>query len=238
MNLIRRRVPDFDINKVGLDDKVAFDLLNAGETVGVFQLESGGMISLCKRFGVSRIEDIIALIALYRPGPMDLIPDFIARKKGEREVKYEHPLLEEVSSETYGILIYQEQVQRAANVLAGYSLGDADILRRAMGKKKPEEMAKQRKIFVEGCERRVNKIKSKKANKIFDLLEKFAGYGFNKSHSAAYGLISYQTAYLKAKLSGRIHVRPAFQRDQQHGQDCRVRERVLFAWASGSCLRT
>ncbi|MEZ5329424.1 MAG: DNA polymerase III subunit alpha [Verrucomicrobiales bacterium] len=197
VNFIRRRVPDFDINQVGLDDKIAFNLLNAGETVGVFQLESGGMISLCKRFGVSRIEDIIALIALYRPGPMDLIPDFIARKKGEKEVVYEHPLLEEVSSETYGILIYQEQVQRAANVLAGYSLGDADLLRRAMGKKKPEEMEKQRHIFVEGCER-VNKIKAKKANKIFDLLEKFAGYGFNKSHSAAYGMISYQTAYLKA----------------------------------------
>lgn len=197
VHFIRRRKPDFDINEVGLDDKVAFNLLNAGETVGVFQLESGGMISLCKRFGVTRIEDIIALIALYRPGPMDLIPDFIARKKGEKEVKYEHPLLEEVSAETYGILIYQEQVQRAANVLAGYSLGDADLLRRAMGKKKPEEMDKQRHIFVEGCER-VNKIKAKKANKIFDLLEKFAGYGFNKSHSAAYGMISYQTAYLKA----------------------------------------
>ena len=197
VTFIRRRVPDFDINQVGLEDEIAFNLLNAGETIGVFQLESGGMISLCKRFGVTRIEDIIALIALYRPGPMDLIPDFIARKKGEKEVVYEHPLLEEVSAETYGILIYQEQVQRAANVLAGYSLGDADLLRRAMGKKKPEEMAKQRLIFVEGCER-VNKIKAKKANKIFDLLEKFAGYGFNKSHSAAYGLISYQTAYLKA----------------------------------------
>lgn len=197
VDLIRHREPDFQLDVTALDDKAAFELLNRGETTGVFQLESGGMMSLCRRFGVDRIEDIIALIALYRPGPMDLIDDYIKRKKGKTEVVYLHPLLEEVSAETYGILIYQEQVQKAANVLAGYSLGEADLLRRAMGKKKVSEMQKQRKMFVEGCAR-VNQIPERKANEIFDLLEKFAGYGFNKSHSAAYGLISYQTAYLKA----------------------------------------
>ncbi len=197
LDLIHVHTPDFDMEKIGLENEAAFELLNRGETVGVFQLESGGMMNLCRQFQVDRIEDIIALIALYRPGPMDLIPDFIDRKKGKKKVTYLHPLLEEASEETYGILIYQEQVQRAANLLAGYSLGDADILRRAMGKKKLSEMVKQRKMFVEGCDR-VNKIPEKKANEIFDLLEKFAGYGFNKSHSAAYGLISYHTAFLKA----------------------------------------
>ncbi len=197
IDLIHPTVPDFDIGKIPFDDPATYALLNAGDTCGVFQLESGGMVDLCKRFGVDRIEDIIALIALYRPGPMDLIPDYIDRKKGRKKVKYLHPLLEEVSKETHGILIYQEQVQKAANVLAGYSLGDADLLRRAMGKKDDAEMAKQRATFVDGC-KRFNDIPQKQADGIFDLLEKFAGYGFNKSHSAAYGLISYQTAFLKA----------------------------------------
>ncbi len=197
MDLIHAQTPDFELDNEGYDDKAAFDLLNRGETTAVFQLESGGMMSLCRQFEVNRIEDIIALIALYRPGPMDLIPDFIDRKKGKKKITYLHPLLEEASEETYGILIYQEQVQRAANLLAGYSLGEADLLRRAMGKKKVSEMIKQRKMFVEGCDR-VNGIPEKQANDIFDLLEKFAGYGFNKSHSAAYGLISYHTAFLKA----------------------------------------
>jgi DNA polymerase III subunit alpha len=163
----------------------------------VFQLESGGMVNLCKQFGVNSIDDIIALIALYRPGPMELIPDYVKRKKGQTKIKYEHPLLKEVCADTYGIMIYQEQVQRAANILAGYTLGQADLLRRAMGKKDKVKMAKERANFIEGC-KRVNGIDEKKANTIFDLLEKFAGYGFNKSHSAAYGLISYRTAYLKA----------------------------------------
>lgn len=197
VDLIHRHTPDFVVDNEAFDDKATFELLNRGETTAVFQLESGGMMNLCRQFDVNRIQDIIALIALYRPGPMDLIPDFIDRKKGKKKVQYLHPLLEEASEETYGILIYQEQVQRAANLLAGYSLGEADLLRRAMGKKKLSEMIKQRKMFVEGCDR-VNKIPEKQANDIFDLLEKFAGYGFNKSHSAAYGLISYQTAYLKA----------------------------------------
>ncbi len=196
---IRKKKPDFDINKVEYDDRATFDLLNRGETCGVFQLESGGMVALCKSFGVDRIEDIIALIALYRPGPMDLIPDYIDRKKGRKQVEYAHPLLEVISSETYGVMIYQEQVMQAASALAGYSLGGADMLRRAMGKKKPEEMAKQRKIFVDGCAD-VNQIPAKQANEIFDLLEKFAGYGFNKSHSAAYGLVTYRTGFLKANF--------------------------------------
>ncbi len=197
VDLIRRHTPDFALDNEGFDDQTTFELLNRGETTAVFQLESGGMMSLCRQFDVNRIEDIVALIALYRPGPMELIPDFIDRKKGKKKVRYLHPLLEEASEETYGILIYQEQVQRAANLLAGYSLGEADLLRRAMGKKKLEEMVKQRAKFVKGCAE-VNKIPEKQANEIFDLLEKFAGYGFNKSHSAAYGLISYHTAYLKA----------------------------------------
>ena len=195
--LIRDRHPDFSLEALPLDDRPTFELLNRGETIGVFQLESGGMVNLCKQFDVNSIDDIIALIALYRPGPMELIPDYIKRKKGQTKIKYEHPLLKEVCANTYGIMIYQEQVQRAANVLAGYTLGQADLLRRAMGKKDKVKMAKERVNFIAGCAR-VNGIDEKKANAIFDLLEKFAGYGFNKSHSAAYGLISYRTAYLKA----------------------------------------
>ncbi|MBV9274050.1 MAG: DNA polymerase III subunit alpha [Verrucomicrobia bacterium] len=195
--LIRQREPHFSLEEIPLKDRATFDLLNRGETVGVFQLESGGMVNLCKQFDINSLDDIIALVALYRPGPMELIPDYIKRKKGLTKIKYEHPLLKEVCADTYGIMIYQEQVQRAANVLAGYTLGQADLLRRAMGKKDKQKMAKERVNFIEGC-KRVNDIDEKKANAIFDLLEKFAGYGFNKSHSAAYGLISYQTAYLKA----------------------------------------
>lgn len=195
--LIQKSKPKFDINTIPEKDQNTFELLNRGETIGVFQLESGGMINLCKNFGLDSIEDIIALIALYRPGPMDLIPDYIDRKKGKKKVAYLHPLLKKVSAKTYGIMIYQEQVIQAANLLAGYTMGDGDQLRRAMGKKKIEIMNQERKKFVLGCEK-VNDINSKKANAIFDLLEKFAGYGFNKSHSAAYAILSYQTAYLKA----------------------------------------
>jgi len=194
--LIRKRVPDFSLANVPLDDPATFALLNRAETIGIFQLE-GGMTGFCKQFDFKSIDDIIALSALYRPGPMDLIPDYIKRKKGLAKIRYEHPLLEEVCADTYGVMIYQEQVMAAASRLAGYSLGQADLLRRAMGKKDKEKMAKERANFIEGCARE-NKIPEKKANSIFDLLEKFAGYGFNKSHSAAYGLISYQTAYLKA----------------------------------------
>ena len=197
VQFVRLRVPDFKIETVPLDDENTYKLLHKGETVAVFQMESGGMSNTCKQLEPDRIEEIIALLALYRPGPMDLIPDFIKRKKGEQKVEYLHPLLEDVSKETYGILIYQEQVQKAANLLAGYTLGAADELRRAMGKKDEKKMAQQRAIFVEGCGKTVG-ISDRKANDIFDLLAKFAGYGFNKSHSAAYGIVTYRTAYLKA----------------------------------------
>ena len=196
VNLIHKTNPEFNIDTVPLDDRNTFDVYNRGETVAVFQVESGGMVNVCKQFDVNDIEDVNAILALYRPGPMDLIPQYIKRKKGLEKIKYLHPLLEQVTSETYGILIYQEQVMQAVQVLGGYTLGGADLLRRAMGKKDVEKMAKERKTFVEGCER-VNQIPEKKANEIFDLLEKFAGYGFNRSHSAAYAWVSYQTAYLK-----------------------------------------
>ena len=196
VELIRQKIPEFSLEQIPMDDPATFALLNRAETIGIFQLE-GGMTGFCKQFDFKSIDDIIALSALYRPGPMDLIPDYIKRKKGLAKIKYEHPLLEEVCSETYGVMIYQEQVMAAASRLGGYSLGQADLLRRAMGKKDREKMAKERANFIAGCAS-TNKIPEKKANAIFDLLEKFAGYGFNKSHSAAYGLISYQTAYLKA----------------------------------------
>jgi DNA polymerase-3 subunit alpha len=187
---------DIPIDNLPLDDARAYDLLNKANTIGIFQLESGGMRDLCRKFQISSIEHITALVALYRPGPMELIPDFIRRRHGEVKIEYEHPLLEPLTRETYGVLIYQEQVMQAAQVLAGYTLGAADLLRRAMGKKKVEEMASQRESFVRGCAK-VNNIPAPKANQIFDLLEKFAGYGFNKSHAAAYAMVAYQTAYLK-----------------------------------------
>ncbi|MBI3852456.1 MAG: DNA polymerase III subunit alpha [Verrucomicrobia bacterium] len=188
---------DVPIENLPLDDAKTYDLLNKANTLGIFQLESGGMRDLCRKFQISSIEHITALIALYRPGPMELIPEFIKRRHGEVKIEYEHPLLEPISRETYGVLIYQEQVMQAAQLLAGYSLGAADVLRRAMGKKKVEEMQKQRDTFVKGCAK-LNNIPAAKANRIFDLLEKFAGYGFNKSHAAAYAIVAYQTAYLKA----------------------------------------
>src|SRR5256885_3601000 len=197
LTLIRKRQSDFSLKTIPLDDAAAFALYNRGETIGLFQMESGGMTSLSKRSEVKKLDDIIGLIALYRPGPMELIPEYVKAKKGITSIKYLHPLLEEICADTYGVMIYQEQVMAAASKLAGYSLAQADLLRRAMGKKDKEKMAKERKNFIEGCAR-TNKIAEKKANAIFDLLEKFAGYGFNKSHSAAYGVISYQTAYLKA----------------------------------------
>lgn len=199
ITLIRRRRPGFNLSDIPLNDPAAFALYNRGETIGLFQMESGGMTSVSKQFDVQKIDDIIALIALYRPGPMELIGDYIKRKKGLTKIRYEHPLLEEICADTYGVMIYQEQVMAAASRLAGYSLGQSDLLRRAMGKKDKEKMAKERANFIAGCAR-TNEIEAKKANAIFDLLEKFAGYGFNKSHSAAYGLISYQTAYLKANF--------------------------------------
>ena len=186
-----------DLDNLPLDDTKTYDLLNNAQTLGVFQLESGGMRDLCKKFKIASIEHITALISLYRPGPMDLIPDFIKRRHGEQEIVYPHLLLEPIARETYGILIYQEQVMQATQILAGYTLGGADLLRRAMGKKKLEEMVLQRETFVKGCAD-TNGIPAPKANEVFDLLEKFAGYGFNKSHAAAYAVVAYQTAWLKA----------------------------------------
>ena len=187
---------DFDFAKIPLDDAASYRLLSEGKTVAVFQLESRGMQGMLRDAKPSVFEDIIALVALYRPGPMDLIPSFCARKHGREEVDYPHPLMESVLKETYGIMVYQEQVMQVAQKVGGYSLGGADMLRRAMGKKKAEEMAEHRGIFAAGAAK--NDIKPELANEIFDVMEKFAGYGFNKSHAAAYALLAYHTAWLKA----------------------------------------
>lgn len=192
-----RNLADFDIEKVSLDDQATFDLLNSGHTVAVFQLESGGMQQLCRQIGLSSFEEIIALIALYRPGPMQFIPQFIEGKKDPSTIQIPHPLLKDLVEETYGVLVYQEQVMQAAQIIAGYTLGGADILRRAMGKKIKEVMDAQKQVFIDGAQK-TNAIDAKTAASIFALLEKFAEYGFNKSHSAAYAMLSYRTAYLKA----------------------------------------
>jgi len=179
-----------------LDDASTFDIFRRGNTTAVFQFESRGMRDLMKQAPPSRFEDIVALVALYRPGPMELIPDYIARKSGRERVEYLDPRLAPILEPTYGVMVYQEQVMQIAQVIGGYTLGAADLLRRAMGKKKPEEMALQRDIFVAGAEG--NQLSRQKAVQLFDLMEKFAGYGFNRSHSAAYALVAWQTAYFKA----------------------------------------
>ncbi len=187
---------DWNIGEISLEDEGTFDVLKKANTVAVFQLESRGMQGMLREAKPDRFEDIIALVALYRPGPMDLIPDFIERKHGRQKVEYPDPRIESVLRETYGIMVYQEQVMQMAQMIGGYSLGGADMLRRAMGKKKPEEMAQHRKIFSDGA--KAGGITEGKANEIYDLMERFAGYGFNKSHAAAYALLAYQTAWLKA----------------------------------------
>jgi len=197
-----RRLPgraDFDIEKVSLEDPATFQLLKDAKTVGVFQLESGGMQALCRQLETSSIDEIVALIALYRPGPMQFIPQYIKGKKDPTTIEVPHPLLKELVEETYGVLVYQEQVMQSAQIIAGYTLGGADILRRAMGKKIKEVMDQQKEIFVEGA-KKTNDIPASKATEIFGILEKFAQYGFNKSHSAAYAMLSYRTAYLKANF--------------------------------------
>ncbi|MGI4814250.1 MAG: DNA polymerase III subunit alpha [Janthinobacterium lividum] len=196
---IRRLHPelaDWSLAQAPLDDPASFSVLKKANTVAVFQLESRGMQGMLKDAQPDRFEDIIALVALYRPGPMDLIPSFCARKHGREVVEYPDPRVESVLKETYGIMVYQEQVMQMAQIIGGYSLGGADLLRRAMGKKKPEEMAKHRELFREGAAK--NGLTTVKADEIFDLMEKFAGYGFNKSHAAAYALLAYYTAWLKA----------------------------------------
>ena len=195
VQLITNQGIDFDINKIDLTDLKTFDFLSSGETTGIFQLESPGMQETLKQMTPDALEDIIALVALYRPGPMQNIPTYIERKHGREKPEYLHPRLENILKETYGVIVYQEQVMGVARELSGYSDGEADLLRRAMGKKIQKEMKDQRKRFVSGCIE--NGIKDNEAQNIFDLLAKFADYGFNKSHAAAYGLISFQTAYLK-----------------------------------------
>ena len=196
--ILKHRGVTLDLSEMPLDDPKAFEIFAKGYTSGVFQFESSGMRDILRRSQPSRIEDLCALNALYRPGPIQggMVDDFIARKHGKKEVVYDLPELKPLLEETYGVIVYQEQVMQISNVLAGYSLGDADLLRRAMGKKKAEEMAKQRVRFLEGA--RAKGHPQKKVEKIFDLMEQFAGYGFNKSHSAAYAYLAYVTGYLKA----------------------------------------
>ena len=196
VKLIKDRGIEIDLSALPLDDRKSYEILAKGDTVGVFQLESSGMRDALKKLKPDCFEDIVAMVALYRPGPMDNIPKYIACKHGEEQPDYLHPKLEDVLKETYGVIIYQEQVMQIAQILAGYSLGEADLLRRAMGKKIKEEMDKQRLRFNSGAEERG--VDPKKSDEIFDLVNKFAGYGFNKSHAVAYALVAYHTAYLKA----------------------------------------
>lgn len=188
---------DIDIDHIPLDDEKTFKLYQKGDTVGTFQFESEGMRQWLQKLKPTDIEDLIAMNALYRPGPMQFIPNFIDRKHGREEVEYPHPLLEPILKNTYGIMVYQEQIMQTAQILGGYSLGGADLLRRAMGKKKIEEMNKQREIFIKGA-REKHGIEADKAAEVFAIMEKFAQYGFNRSHSAAYSVVAYQTGYLKA----------------------------------------
>ena len=197
VDLLEARGIAIDLGALPLNDAQVYHLMQVGNTVGVFQLESEGMRRTLKAVKPTNFGDIIALVSLYRPGPMDNIPLFGQRKAGQVAIEYPHPKLEGILAETYGIFVYQEQVMQAAQVLAGYSLGDADLLRRAMGKKVQAEMDAQRGRFVEGC-KAVSDIEAKRANELFDLIDKFAGYGFNKSHAAAYALLAYQTAWMKA----------------------------------------
>ncbi len=196
-NIRKSRGIELDLDKISLEDQATFDLLNRGDTVAVFQLESGGMQNLCRQFKVESIKHIIALLAIYRPGPMQFIPLFVGRKLGTLPVEYDHPLMEQYLKETYGIMLYQEQIMQVVQVLAGFSLGQADILRRAIGKKKIKDMEAQHDKFIDGCFK-TNNISKETAETIWQNIKKFADYGFNKSHSAAYGLLSYRTAYLKA----------------------------------------
>jgi DNA polymerase III subunit alpha len=196
VRLIGLNDPDFDLDAIAWDDRLTFELFGRGETVGVFQFESAGMREYLSQLKPDNIEDIIAMNALYRPGPMEYIPNFIDRKHGREEVVYDHPLLEPLLADTYGIMVYQEQVMQIAQRLAGFSLGQADLLRRAMGKKKVEEMIKQKKTFVEGCKE--NGVDRKIAEKLFADIEVFAGYAFNRSHAASYSEVAYKNAYLKA----------------------------------------
>jgi DNA polymerase-3 subunit alpha len=226
---IRARRPqwkDFDYERLPLDDAKVYRLFSEGRTESVFQFESSGMQRMLRDAKPSRLEDLIALNAMFRPGPMENIPSFCARKHGREEVSYPHPLLETVLAETYGIFVYQEQVMQSAQILGGYSLGGADLLRRAMGKKKPEEMAKHREIFREGAAKK--EIPAAIADEVFDLMEKFAGYGFNKSHAAAYSLLAYHTAWIKVHCTAEF-----FAANMTVETDDTDKLRVLLADARG-----
>jgi len=198
IKLIRKNHSNFDLKHIPMDDKKTFQHLSQGEAVGIFQLESNGMGSVLRQLQPDKFEEIIAVVALFRPGPMDNIPSFCNRKHGREKIEYLHPLLEKVLKETYGIIVYQEQVMQIAQILSNYTLDEADLLRRAMGKKIQKEMDAQKNRFIEGAQN--NKISVNEASKIFDLVNKFAGYGFNKSHAAGYALLAYQTAYLKTNF--------------------------------------
>ncbi len=227
MDLLALRGITFDINLIPLDDKPSYDLYAAAKTVAVFQVESSGMMDALRRMKPTCIEDIVALVALYRPGPMENIPAYCEVKNGLRDLESIHPTIDHILAETQGIIVYQEQVMQIAQVMAGYSLGGADLLRRAMGKKNPEEMARERPKFIEGAKATHN-IPAAKAGEVFDLLEKFANYGFNKSHAAAYAVVSYQTRRLcrgqlpdrlpESELPGRIHGRRDELRHPPHRQ--------------------
>jgi DNA polymerase-3 subunit alpha len=201
VKLVKEKNPSFDLNQIPLDDPKTYELLAEAKALGVFQLESKGMRDLIRKLKPTNIEDIIALIALYRPGPMGsgMLDDFVARKHGRKKIEYDHPLQEPILADTYGVILYQEQVMKMAISLAGFTPGEADGLRKAMSKKIAEVIEAQREKFVKGAEQ--NGVDKKKANKIYDNILAFAGYGFNKSHSAAYGMVSYQTAYLKANYT-------------------------------------
>jgi len=198
IKLIKKIHADFDLNQIPMNDKKTFQKLSKGEAIGIFQLESNGMGSVLRQLQPDKFEEIIAVVALFRPGPIENIPSFCNRKHGKEKIEYLHPLLERVLKETYGIIVYQEQVMQIAQVLSNYTLGEADLLRRAMGKKIQKEMDAQKNRFIEGAKN--NKISIEEASKIFDLVNKFAGYGFNKSHAAGYALLAYQTAYLKTNF--------------------------------------
>jgi DNA polymerase III alpha subunit len=198
MNIRARLDPEFDIRRIPMDDQATFDLLSRGDTKGVFECESPGARWLLRRLRPSSFEDVVALVALYRPGLLEsvMVDDFVKRKHGQTEVTYPLPQLAPILKETYGVIVYQEQVMQTAQELAGYSLGEGDILRRAMGKRIPELRAQKKRQFMLGCAER--EIDLKMAARLFDLIEYYAGYAFNKSHAAAYAMIAYQTAYLKA----------------------------------------
>ena len=225
--LVRQRGIEIDIVALPLDDAASYAMLARGEVVGVFQVESQGMRRALVEMRPDRFEDIIALVALYRPGPMANIPTYCARKHGDEEPEYLHPILEPILKETFGVIIYQEQVMQIAQVMAGYSLGEADLLRRAMGKKIRAEMEKQRERFVSGSVERG--IPKAQADAIFELLAKFADYGFNKSHAAAYALVSYPDRLHEGELSGRVPRSVDDARTEQHRQAVGISRRGAAA---------